>query len=529
MKKTAYTYLPFLVSVFLLCMIVYVIFPYYQYYVDPDATGYLTVTRRYVEGDYMKAINGYWSPWSCWLAALMEKYTRIGLMHCAVRVNTWGAIGFLFITHSFLVFFNIRRGLLWMIDLVLVVFLPYAVYGQLFDDLWECFFLLSILRIMLREDFKQKLWLWVVIGLLGTLAYFAKAYAFPFFILNTTVCTFFITRAWEKENRALWLKICAVSIIVMIAGSLPWIYALHDKYGEWITSTAGKLNLSWYVVGHPYWKEGITHLVPPAHGDSPWYWEDPYLVNGATPGGFSSLAMLKLQLVRIPYNLLKMVNCMNQLSLLFIVISLVTVAIVFSKKVRSYFPDKLYIVGISFLLFPLAFALMNFEARYIWYMLPLNIIVGALLMQKLLVYFNENRLLKISASAIFLASYLYWPVWEMKKMYNVGKRDYALAMEMTKQIGAGTSFTAIAAAGEQIQGLERVAYFSGNQYYTIPQPDISREELLSEMRKYNIKYYIYFYDPSEGDHFYFYNENGTPMPEIMSDKAYGIRVFRLLP
>jgi hypothetical protein len=519
-------HIAFLGSAILLCLLVYGLYPFYRYYVDPDATGYLTVARRYVEGDYLTAVNGYWSPWSCWLVALMEKYTHMGLMPAAVRVNTWGAIGFLFITHSFLVFFGIRKGLLWMTELMLAVFLSYAVYGQLFDDLWECFFLLSILRIMLREDFKRNWWLWVTIGFIGTLAYFTKAYAFPFFILNTTVCAFFITGARKKENRLQWLKICAVSIAVMIAGSLPWIYALHLKYGEWMTATAGKLNLSWYVVGHPYWKEGITHLVPPPHADSPYYWEDPYLVNGATPNLFSSPGMFLLQLVRIPYNLLKMANCMNQLSLLFIPISLALSAVVFSGRVRKLFPGKLNITGISFLLFPLAFILMNFEARYIWYMLPLNIVMGALLMKKLLEFVKGNRVVGIAACVIFVFSYLYWPVFEMKAMYRKGEDDHRLAMDMVKQLTPG-SFTAMPTPGVQLQGIERVAYFSGMSYYHIPTPDITHARLLSEMRRYGVRYYIYHYIPSEGLHYKFIDESGNELPEVLRDEGYGIRIFEL--
>ncbi|MBL7719683.1 MAG: hypothetical protein JNL72_12650 [Flavipsychrobacter sp.] len=524
MRKTQH--IPFIVSALLLCAAVYLLYPYYQYYVDPDATGYLTVSRRYVEGDYLAAINGYWSPWSCWLVALMEKYTHLGLMHCAVRVNTWGAIGFLFITHSFLVHFGIRKGLLWAIDLMLAVFLSYAVYGQLFDDLWECFFLLSILRLMLRSDYLRKPWLWVASGLLGALAYFAKAYSFPFFILHTTVVTFVLARAWDKRNRRLWLKVCAVSIGVMVLGSLPWIYALQLKYGEWMTATAGKLNLSWYVVGHGYWKEGITHLVPPPHPDSPYYWEDPYLVNGPTPNFLSSFSMFRLQLIRIPYNLVKMVNCMNQLSLLFLPISAVLLATLASPRVRRLFPSRTEVVALSFLLFPLAFTLMNFEARYIWYMLPLNIVMGALLTQRLLDWPGDSRVIKVAAVALFLFSYLYWPVYEMKAMYRVGEEDARLAAELQKRAGSG-SFTALPAPGRQLQGIERVAYFSGMQYYNIPDPTLSHAELLAEMRRYGVKYYVYFRNPSEGEGYRFTNEKGEEMPELMRDDAYGVRVFEL--
>ncbi len=512
-------------SAILLCVVVYAIFPYYEYYVDPDATAYLTISKRYVFND-ADAINGYWSPWSCWLTALMEKYSHIGLMHSAVSVNTWGALGFLFITHSFLCFFNVKSALQWLVKLTLVVFLAYAVYGQLFDDLWECFFLLSALRLMLREDFKRKVWLWLIVGLLGSLAYFAKAYAFPFFILNTIVCTYFIS-----DSKAQWLKISAVCIIVMIVGSMPWIVALHDKYGEWMTGTAGKLNLSWYTVGHPYWRQGVTHLIPPAYSDSPYYWEDPYMVNGATPNAFSSLAMLKMQLVRIPYNLLKMMESMSQLSALFMAGWLGMMAVVFSKKVRSYFPDKLQVVAISFMIFPVGYILVNFEARYLWYMLPLSMVMCALLMQKLFDHFGDARWLRPKVIAVFFLAYAYHPVLELKKMYKVGAEDHRIAWRLDGAMegakGERGSFTAITQPGAQVQGIERIAYFSGNIFYPIPKPKLSHEELLAEMKRYGVKYYIYFYNSADGNDYSFTDAKGQPAQEVLRDEAYGIRVFRV--
>ena len=509
----------FIASAILLCVVVYAIYPFYQYYVDPDATAYFTIVKRYLAEDFTKAINGYWSPWSCWLTVDFSWLSGWSLMASAVAVNAIGAVGFLFITHSFLSFFNVKSGLQWLVKLTLVVFLAYAVYGQLFDDLWECFFLLSALRLMLREAFKRKVWLWVVVGLLGSLAYFAKAYAFPFFILNTIVCTYFIS-----DNKTQWLRISAACIIVMIAGSMPWIVALHDKYGEWMTGTAGKLNLSWYTVGHPYWKQGITHLIPPAYGDSPYYWEDPYLVNGATPNVFSSLAMLKKQLLRIPYNLLKMMESMSQLSAVFMVGWLGMMAVVFSKKVRSYFPDKLQVVAISFMIFPVGYILVNFEARYLWYMLPLSMLMCALLMQKLFDHFGDARWLRPKVIAVFVLAYVYHPVLELKKMYKVGTEDHRIAERMQ---GLNGSFAAITHPGEQVQGIERIAYFSGNTFYPIANPKLTHEELLAEMKRYGVKYYIYFYNSADGNNYTFTDAKGQPAQEVLRDEAYGIRVFQI--
>src|SRR6185312_3415388 len=110
-----------------------------------------------------------------------------------------------------------------------------------------------------------------------------------------------------------WLKIAVVAIISMLACSFPWISALHEKYGIWTTGTAGSLNTSWYLVGHPYWKD-VDVFIPPVYQDSPYYWEDPYVANGPSPHFWNSWHLAGMQILRIGYNGLKLLISMAQLS-----------------------------------------------------------------------------------------------------------------------------------------------------------------------------------------------------------------------
>jgi hypothetical protein len=51
MNRTVVKYAPFITSAMLMWLILYVIYPHYQYYIDPDGTAYLTIsTRRYTVG-----------------------------------------------------------------------------------------------------------------------------------------------------------------------------------------------------------------------------------------------------------------------------------------------------------------------------------------------------------------------------------------------------------------------------------------------------------------------------------------------
>jgi len=513
-------YMPFFSSALLMSVVLCIIYPHYQYYVDPDGTAYLTISQRYASGDYATAINGYWSPWGCWLTALLIK-AGLAAMPASVIVNATGGIGFLFISQSFFLKFSIERKAQMLLSGTLALFLCYAVFWQSFDDLWECFFLLSTLRIMLADNYKSRPALWVLCGMVGALAYFAKAYSFPFFILNTLVCVYFIC----KDDKVQWLKVSTVSIGVMVLCGLPWIMALHSKYGIWTTSTSGALNMSWYLAGHPQWKEGIDLLLPPAYKDSPYYWEDPYLANGATPHFWNSWHLFGLQLVRIGLNLWKLLKSMLQLSVLFLFAANLFLRVVVNKKDKS--PSVfMNIVARSFILFPLGYVLVNFEARYLWYMLPLGMMLGGLFFQN---FFKHTGRKDMNVLLYFFAlSFLAYPAWCMTGMYHEGKSEYAIAQKL-KELHVQGSFTGIAGPGKEAQRIERIAYFSGNPYYSIPGKGVSQADVLKEMRRYQVKYYFAYTSypgyRTEAFNPKFIDESGVPFPEVTNGAINGLRVF----
>jgi hypothetical protein len=521
MNATVKKYTPALALALLMYGMLCAIYPYYQYYIDPDGTAYLTISKRYAAGDFLKAVNGYWSPWSCWLTAALIK-VGVAAIPASVIINALGATGFLVASHSLFLKFNISKQLQWLLAVVLAVFLCFAIFWQSFDDLWECFFLLVALRIMLAERFTLRPVLWVILGAVGALAYFAKAYAFPFFILNTVCCVYLLT----ANNKMLWLKICAVSIMVMLICSFPWIYALHAKYGIWTTGTAGSLNMSWYLVGHPYWKD-VDVFIPPVYHDSPYYWEDPYVANGPAPHFWSSLHLAGLQLLRIGYNGLKLLISMVQLSLLFPLIALLAVWILRSKQLRALFQGNIRLIALPFVLFPLGYALVNFESRYLWYMVPLGMVIGAQAFQMPAFSFGmPQRLL----TWLFPISFLAFPIAKLIEMFDSGKQDYELAKAL-KDGGVNGAFSGNAHA----RHMSKLAYFSGNPYYYVARTDtISNADMLKELRRYRIRYFIDFsnakgFAKPPFKHQPLVDENGKTFPAVPIKGAENVQIFLVSP
>lgn len=486
--NNTYKHLHTTTPIALMFIVLYLIYPYYQYYIDPDGTAYLTISQRYADGDYNKAVNGYWSPWSCWLTAILIK-AGLHAIPASVIINSMGAACFLSVSASLFGRFNLTDFQKWTFNTTLSLFLCYAVFYQSFDDLWECFFLLLSLRIMLSDSYSGNYRLWLLNGLLGAFAYFAKAYAFPFFLLNTAVCNYILF----KDNSSHWIKPTLVAAITMCGISFPWILLLHDKYGIWTTSTAGGLNMSWYLVGHPYWKDGIEILIPPTYRDSPYYWEDPYTANGSTPHFWSSWQLFGRQLLKIGHNLYKLLISTLLLSVFFPLAGLIAI-----RQVRKIFTNqqadrKTNALCASLLLFPCGYILINFESRYIWYLLPGAIVVLALFTRQ-----SKHQILQSRTFNLLLAaSLLAYPIVQSVKMCNNGKAEFLFA-ERLKSAGI-TSKSMISNLHPRV--LSKVAYFSGNQFYAnilqLPkdaqQPNRSSNSaaLLEECRKYGVDYYLY--------------------------------------
>lgn len=483
MEQSSRAYLPFAVSALLMWVLLCLIFPYYRYYIDPDGTSYLTIAQRYADGDIDTAINGLWSPWACWLTALLIK-AGVQAIPASVVVNAFAATGFLLISHSFFIRFGISAKIRWAYCLSLVVFLCYAIFWQSFDDLWGCFFMLVVLRIMIYDGFTKKPALWVVIGLVGALAFFAKAYSLPYFVLAVSVSVFFLV----GRSKLQWFKIMMVATTVLLLGCFPWMYALHSKYGIWTTSTAGSLNMSWYLVGHPEWKDGIDILVPPIYPSSVFYWEDPWYVNGHISHFWDSTQLMIRQGLKLGYNFLMLVWCMVELSA---VLPLIAIVILW-HTIRRFrqLPVDVLALYLFFILLPAGYIMVHLEGRYLWLMLPIAMVVAYREMPSI-----KMPAVRKFALPIFIISLLVFPLYGLGIMFNKGRAEYEFAQWLNANGIKGKSFV----SNLHPRFLSKAMYHSGNNFYVInkQRPEANEDKgvntgrLRKDIAKYRVDYYLH--------------------------------------
>ncbi len=528
----------FWVAALFFIVVVYLLFPLYQYNVDPDGTSYLRIAQRYASGDYATAINGLWSPWACWLTALL---INCGLppIPASIVINSIGGVGFLYISDSIFRKFKFSVYVIWFFNISLAFFLVFAVFWQTFNDLWQAFLLLTILRVMMSNDYPKQPMLWVATGVLATIAYYSKAYSLPFFILNTFCCSWIISGG----NKVLWVKMVLIPISILIVGALPWVYALHAKYGIWGASTAGPLNMAWYLVGHPYWKEGIDILVPPVYADSPYYWEDPYLVNGIMPKFTDSWFLFGKQLLRVGYNCIMMVYSMCEITLFMPFVGIYMLRSFILRSRFSGLPAPTKLVYLSFMLLPLGYIMVHFESRYMWYMLPLAMVAMVFLIEDIARKYGWG---KTNLILLFSVSIVLFPIWQLIKTANLGKAEYEYAQRLKQKFRNSIDVV----SNMHPRHLSKIAYFSGIRFFVINRQVLpanvedtnalksrNTRDLVEDVGKNNVPFYMYAKPGSKWlknpgfDNLFFENMNDSSgamgMGIKYEDVLSGITIYEL--
>jgi hypothetical protein len=523
-----------------------------QHYIDPDATAYLTLARRWVDGDVAKAINGYWSPLGVWLTAGLMK-TGLPVMKAAVVQNTVAAVCFLAGALTLFRRFRLSNFLQWSLAAALVVFLAYATYYQLFDDLWMCAALTGSLLILLGEDFLQKPLAWVLLGVCTAFAYYAKAYALPFSFLNIAVCGWILSRA-QGAHRIQLLKMLGAVAAVVVALCLPWWMALHQKYGFWTTGTAGTLNLSWYLVGHQTHRADIGLLLPPPYPDAPYHWEDPWAASSRDlPHAWDSLRLMLTQLVRIGFTGLKFVGSLAELSGFALPLWVLGGSLAFSKRLRDFITAEstkdntenrevrrvsapsvvnmqicLSILAAQCLTFPALYFFINFESRYLWYPVPILMVIGAIVLNRAFPWLESW--FKVLGVVLFSLSFLVWPIWKTREIAETGRYEWQAAQGLRKLAIRGPFVSNLGPDDTDAQSRAgRLAYLSGNAWYCAARADWTSAERLSEMRRYGIRHLYWLDNESKMFEVRPVDESNSPLPELTLGRIPCLRVFLLSP
>lgn len=515
----------FLISTLLFVGVVAALWPFYKYYIDPDAISYLILVKDYLAGNYHQAINAFWSPMGCWLTVLCVHITGWPLVASAIFVNAIG--GWATLVSGQFLFHKFRKNRLerWCFGLCMALFWAYVVYFQSFTDIWQCFYLTAGLNLLLNKSFEQKPLLWITVGALAALSYFSKAYSFYFFPLMILVVSGLKLKHIGQYHFKKHLTIVFVAGLTMLFLVSPWLYLLHEKYGIWTTSTAGTLNLTWWLEGYQNTKAGMEVLVPPPYSNSSiFYFEDPLLAQGHLVHFWDSPHLFLKFVARIGYNAFLWVTSSNLISPFYFAIWLLAIPLIL-KRTQKIFNNGHKILVIILLIFPLPYWLMTFDkGRYLWFTLPLCMIIGLVIFEKTITRFLPKLALRFLIP-VFFFSFLVTPVLNLKEHFKDGYREHNIGQQMST-LNIRGSFVSNLSYADGYKILPAIAWFSKNAWYCHMLSQFSTKEILKEADHYKVKYYFYFFEGT-GEDYQLTDENNHPYPEVTGGHIPGLKVFQL--
>ncbi len=497
-----------------------------------DSMLYFSLADKYIVGDFQNAINGYWGPLLAWL---LIPFLYLKINH-VFAINVLDCIfGFLTIVGVWLLSgrFDLSGKLR---GIMLISFLPIALkfsLSQPMDLLLVCI-LVFYLGIVFNADYHKKVTSGLFSGILGSLAYLTKAYAFPFFIVHFFVMSIFhYFRNDAKEGRKKVLKNAIAGFVLFSLISGSWIMVISDKYGHFTFSTMRETNFNapgpdvvggGLEFGVPVFKEGFFE---PPNETAFVVWEDPSYLRGEKWSAWQSFRHFKHFVKLTLKNSAEGLKIFESFSTLSIVIIVAYLLLLGTKPKREWFSHGVLLFPLfTIILFSGGYVLFHFEPRYVWLSNVLLLLMGCYLLSLLFqIDFFKPELRKNIVLAFFVISFIFVPVQFVMQTSNGGMDDlmYYISTDLKHYNIKGN----IASNREQVPVHDawhktfRLAYWLDSRYYGQSAEGTNEEELNSELGKYNIDYYFLWGEKSSTPLFL------TKYKEVTNSEIPGLKVYSL--
>ena len=522
------------IVIFFTVILVYSLFcltKYQHVRLTADSMLYFSIAKNYLAGDFQNAINGYWGPLLAWLIVpflyfgFSDVFT-INMLNLIFGAFTIAATWIL--TFRFEISERVRSVLLVCL---LPIMLMFSIV-QPMDFLLVCI-LIFYLGVVFRDNYSEHIRFGMFSGFLGSLAYFAKAYAFPFFIVH-----FFIMNIFHyfgktgKEDRRQVLRNMLAGFIVFFMISGAWILLISDKYDHYTFSTMRDTNFNapgpevqggGLEFGVPVFTEGFFE---PPNEAAFVVWEDPSYLRGKPWSALQSLGHFKHFIKLVIKNIgegLKIFESFSTFSVMIIIAYLVLLITQPGKEMFSH--GALLYPLFTLILFSGGYLLFHFEARYVWLPNILLLLMGGhtitILFNKDLIKsgFVQNILL-----GIFVISFVFVP---SKLVVQAGEENiedgmYYLSTDLEKYNIKG-NIASNREPGTQAAWHKtfRLAYWLNSRYYGQRGEGTSDEELENELKKHDIDYYFFWGETDSIPRFL------NNKKELSNGETSGLKIFSL--
>lgn len=503
-------------SYFLLCG---ASLPWYLHRVAPDASCYLTIARKYRSWDFQDAVNGYWSPLLSWLVAPLlclgaPTEVTAKVLQVAIGGGALWAVWWLGKRVELPVAIRV-----WTTLCLVPAVAMYALTDTT-PDLLVAVILVVYVGVVIGADYPRSLWQAAACGLLGALAYLAKAYAFPFFLAHyLAVSAYLVVRrrgSGAEVRRLVTATAVALLVFAVVAGG--WASLLSRKYSRITIGTTGSYQMSLFSGGGG----GLFHgggLFPPSNATAISAWEDPTDLRtpvrpparkssrgpGASAGikpasvgkadaaserpsplawdrGREWLQRLVRNLTRLGWTLVRF----------FWVFPLVLAGLLLSCRLapRGAVRDRCLILLGTLLLYPSGYLLIFIQERYFWVM-TLLLAVAAGLVATIVPGLRRSPW-RFAWGLVAGVSFALWPAWLLVRLGpHALEAMPVVASQLRPAIRPGVRI-----ASDAEWGLTNsIAYHLDAKYYGMLPSDASADEVERQLRQHRIEYLVVWGDP----------------------------------
>jgi hypothetical protein len=379
---------------------------------------------------------------------------------------------------------------------------------QPMDFLLVCILIYYLGIVFSRAYYEKILW-GLLCGLMGALAYFTKAYAFPFFVVHFFALNafwYFSSGTNTVKKKVLKNAVSGFALFFLISGL--WIITISAKYEYLTFSTMQKTNFNapgpevkggGLEFGVPVFTEG---LYEPPNKTAFVVWEDPSYLRGKPWSAWQSKAHFIHFIKLIIKNMAEGLEIFEGFSSFALVIIVISILMILGPMSGGWWSKKELVHPLfTLILFSGGYVLFHFEARYVWLSNVLLLLMGGQIISNLLektFFISSAR--KNVLLLFFTLSFVFVPArFAMQASnYTTDQEMYDLSMELRHYNIKGNF-----ASNRDTEGHDpwhktfRVAYWLNSRYYGQRGENTTDEELRNELKKYNIDYYFVWGESNE--------------------------------
>lgn len=218
----------------------------YRYAINPDGISIMRLAGYIAEGNFQQSVSGAWSPLLSWLISIFLFLGFNELTAARMVIGLSGA-GFVFGVWKLAVRFELSDKIRFLAVIIAALLISDWTIRFICADVLIAALLVLYLNIVTRPDLllQRKAVFWA--GIVGGIAYLAKNYAFPFFMVHfpaMLILNYFFNKHEKTVAKKNIFISCLVGIAAFFLVASIWITALSVKYGEFTITKKGSISHS---------------------------------------------------------------------------------------------------------------------------------------------------------------------------------------------------------------------------------------------------------------------------------------------